>query len=367
MVATDNPSVSYTRILLVIVLVQWSLFAYVLKFKAQSGVVDGPLESVSVKPREFGCSNASVTPSSLHKSPIHSGAEGVTSSSTLYGGGQQQEQWEGVALVMLHRRPQWYHKRYMVLFQNALANTPITWAIQLIADQDFLENTLKPYHHGLERFLQHPRVVVTFMPPDAGWKPPNVYRQRWIWEQAVGERVLIVSGDGALCANSIKSWSDFDHLDYVGMPWDNMDGIGGSGLNFSLRKRSSMLAALDHPKPERDNSNDSFLIKTLLRINEETGSKYRVASIEETLWFGGNHNVETDEDGAPIQDQKWGPMALAGMQGGLPNRERNFAIGRCPEIKNVFPVISHPDCFSRSGHRHECAESLGFNLTCPTP
>jgi len=327
-----------TKLLLAIVLLQWILFSYLLRLRSEEQR-NSPSTSVSLGSQEDAFTMA------------------VAKNTTAT------QQWEGVAIALMLKRPKWYCKRYNVLIHNALTNIPYTWAVQLFVFEHFFENAILDYHRGLRRLIQrHPRIVVTKLPPHLETKKPTpVLRDRWVWEHVVADRVLTFHGDGVLCANSERYWNDYDHLDYVGVPWDKLNGIGGDGTTHSLRSAKAMLAALDSPHRVKDVRHDTFLISTLLQINQHEGTNYKIASQQETEWFGGTHNLQMSNG---TLDENWGPNVVTGTQADLSQQARNWMIGVCQEIKIIYPSLHHPSCFGARPNPQSCAASLGLPPPC---
>ena len=245
----------------------------------------------------------------------------------------------------------------------AMANIPITWAVQLFVNQKWFEEELLAYHRGLKRLVEsnHPRLIITPLPSDlANLKPRGVVPSKWLWEHAAAERVLLFHGDGTLCSNTKKTWADFDDYHYVGVPWKKFDGRGGSGTEFSLRSRSAMLQALEFRNlsgPE-----DSFFVGTLLEMNKQAGrEKYKIATPQVSQWFAGTADLVAN--GTLVEDPgDWGPMIVSGTQPNLDDAARNWVLGTCPELKVIFPVLHNPNCFGARPNPRACAASLGFEL-----
>lgn len=269
--------------------------------------------------------------------------------------------YDGVAACLMLKRPRWYYKRYNALLHNALSNIPTTWALQLFVDDTFWQKELLVYHRGLPRLLKNPRVKITLLPDGLRNKKPNVvWRDRWIWEHVVADRVLTFNGDGVLCSNSQRSWEDLVGLDYLGVPWS--DGDGGDGTTHSVRLASSMLAALDYKPSGGHRRHDKFLVQTLQEMNRDKGTSYQIANAEQTEWFGGTRNLQYP-NGTLRMDSSWGPMVVTGTQADLSQEARNWIMGVCPEIKAIYPSLHHPACFGARPNETQCAESLGFT-TC---
>lgn len=270
--------------------------------------------------------------------------------------------YDGVAVALMLKRPFWYWKRYNVMMHNVLSNIPQTWALQLFVYDQFWNEVLG-YHRGLRRLVEHPRVHVHLLPEYLKQKKPNVVlKNRFVWEHAIADRVLIFNGDGVLCSNSQASWKDLEDLDYVGLPWDK--GVGGNGATFSLRNRRGMLAAIEFTGRSSAVSQDIFAVETLLAMNQR-GFNYRLADEDQQNLFGGTHNL-VDANGTVVADESWGPLVISGTMGDLPQQARNWAMGKCPEIKQIFPSMHHPSCFGARPNPRLCAEVMGLVQTNET-
>ena len=282
----------------------------------------------------------------------------------------KEQEWDGVAVGLMLRRPKWFYKRYNVMIQNALANTPDSWAVQLLVYQDWFENELLVFHRGIRRLLQsNDRIIVTKIPSEHEKKKPSMLlREVWVWENVVADRVLLFHGDGTFCANSRIQWSDLDEFAYVGVPWNRFEGMGGAGSEYSLRSRKAMLAALYHTPPSGNQREDAYFVSTLLKMNREASSQnlFRIASPNETELFAGTESLLSNgtlrDD---LEDNPWGPLVVSGIQAHLPDRARDWVIGVCPEIKTIFPSLHNPSCFGARPNPIACAASLGFEPPCP--
>jgi hypothetical protein len=267
------------------------------------------------------------------------------------------QEWDGVAVGLMLRRPKWWYKRYNVLIHNAMVNTPETWALQLFVNKEWFEGELLQYHRGLKRLVDshHPRIVITPLPDDLkSLKPKGVLPNTWFWEHVVAERVLLFHGDGTLCSNTKKTWNDFVPYHYVGVPWGNFNGMGGSGTEFSLRSKSAMLAALQE-HPYGGGPEDRYFVSTLMEMNKKAGREvYKIATPEVTQWFAGTDDI-VGENNTLKEDETFGPLIVAGTQAHLTDDQRNWVLGTCPELKSIFPVLHNPHCFGAKPNLEECS------------
>ena len=113
---------------------------------------------------------------------------------------------EGVAATVLFRAPQWFHLRYNVILRNILVNLPNeNWKLQVFINEKWFNRTVLPLHPGLKRLLlDDKRTILTTLPDRLvrkGQRPKDVMVDEWFWESLVADRVMIFSGNGALCGN----------------------------------------------------------------------------------------------------------------------------------------------------------------------
>jgi hypothetical protein len=144
---------------------------------------------------------------------------------------------EGVAITVMLKAPRWFHRRYTAMLHNVLSNIPETWVIQVFSNEAWLEKDVLLLHPGLQRLRSHPRVIWTPMPKEmTKKKPKEIMKSNWLWKSVIAENILTFSGNGALCANSKNTVTDFiAEADYVGVPWGKYNGMGGDGSSHSIR------------------------------------------------------------------------------------------------------------------------------------
>lgn len=289
----------------------------------------------------------------------------------------RQGKYEGVAATLMINTPKWFQRRYSTMIQNVLDNTPPSWAVQIYyvpKGQSQFGLDLNPAIQRMNAI--HDRLIMTEIPNDMvkefGMKKKKFYwASEWMWESMVSDRVLVFSGNGAICSNSKLSLLDgsameiFGQFDYIGTPWRNHNGEGGDG-SISYRNRTAMLHALRDQPFDGNTSEDYYFIKALKAINrkqEETGGDkagtmeathiYRIASKEETQLIGGikTENFRLQEDVGP-------PMIISGTLSNLAHDIRNTVLEMCPEVKRIFPSLHHPGCFGAHPNGDACANSI---------
>uniref|UniRef100_A0A7S2L795 DUF5672 domain-containing protein n=1 Tax=Leptocylindrus danicus TaxID=163516 RepID=A0A7S2L795_9STRA len=179
----------------------------------------------------------------------------------------------------------------------------------------------------------------------------------WFWRNVLAERVLLFSGNGAMCSNakhlSLLDGSAqsrlFDHVDYVGSPWRSFWGAGGDG-SLSYRNRTAMLDAIRHHPNDKLETDGSYFIKTLRDLNQKLGRDvYRIATKEQTQMFAGLDNF--DEESGP-------PMVISGTAPNLGHESRELLLAMCPEIKVIFPALHNPSCFGAKPDGEKCAATI---------
>lgn len=326
------PSWRIVQALLLIVLLQWCLFTYLLY--TQHGNEEN-----------------------IHHSTLSN--EKIASAVSFTQQQQQQQRWDGVAATLALRAPKWFHRRFTFLLENALLNTPETWALQVFYKSDWWNEEILKRHKGMKRVLNNRRVIMTPLPKKFWtWKPKEVYMDEWIWQHMVADRVLLFSGNGILCAHSISSLDDFEGLDYVGVPW--RQGEGGDGSTHSLRNRTAVLEAIPH-YDNKNNAEHVVLIETMKKLNKQTpGRFFRLASINDTLKFGGTEQIMDSTTGILHENyEEYGPpLVVSGTQPQLPWDVREALLMVCPEWKVIFPSLHEPNCFGASLNPDKCAATI---------
>lgn len=268
-------------------------------------------------------------------------------------------EWDGVGVTLMWFAPKWFHRRYTFMVQNAMANLPSTWAIQLVINAPWMERDVFPLHSGLQTLLRSTtysnethynyqprpgaRLLWTPLPPEFTAKPRKQTRPKDImkstifWNSLVAEHVVMFSGNGAFCANggeaagggSGNAWDALKVYDYVGTPWNQYHGKGGDGETHSVRKKSTMLSILEAhpPKDEKDDLPDHrYFAKYLLQNDSGNDDKYKVADAATTQVLGG---IAPDK----------APLVVSGTQSQLDFAARENLLFVCPEVKVIFPSL----------------------------
>lgn len=320
--------------LLLVVLLQWCLLTYVLYLR-HHGSDDGTFSLSIVEPRKKMIQNVKKTSSAkVSASP----------------------QWTGVAVTLALRAPKWFHRRYTVMMDNVLANTPETWAVQIFVHPEWWSDEILTQHRGMQRILASKRVIVTPLPRQFwNMKPKDVMMDAWMWEHMVADRVFHFSGNGVLCAHSIASWDDFDGLDYVGVPWNR--GEGGDGSTHSLRHRHAVLQAIPHYDKSKG-SEYVVLLEALRKLNRDMPGRFRLGDVNKTLKFGGSTLIMDNNTLHEDYEKKGPPLVLSGTHAQLPWNVRDALLGICPEWKVIFPSLHDPNCFGASPNAEQCAATI---------
>jgi hypothetical protein len=269
--------------------------------------------------------------------------------------------YDGVAATLMINSPKWFQRRYTFMINNMLANIPETWALQIFyapVGQSQLGLEINPGILRLNATMD--RVILTEIPVEMiqklGMKRKFYYwTSEWMWDSMVAERVLVFSGNGAICGNANISLLDGSALalltqfDYIGTPWRNLYGIGGDG-SISYRNATAMRNAIKWKAHDGKTSEDYYFIQTLNEMNLKSGTNYRIASKEQTQLFGGISDKLEDND-AP-------PFVIAGTMPRLNHDVRNLVLEMCPEVKTIFPALHNPNCFGAHPNAEECSKHI---------
>ncbi|KAL3937277.1 MAG: hypothetical protein SGBAC_007584 [Bacillariaceae sp.] len=149
------------------------------------------------------------------------------------------------------------------------------------------------------------------------WKPKDIMKSVWIWENMKHENVFLFGGNGALCGNADVSIDQFLGYDYIGAPWQAYGGKGGDGSSHSFRHRSVMLEILKEHPPDDGDQDYKYFLKHM-----KDSPKYKIADRDATIAFGGV------SDGTPL--------LLSGIQSNLNFTTRENILFLCPELKMVL-------------------------------
>jgi len=266
--------------------------------------------------------------------------DSITSSST------------GVAVTLMLHAPKWFARRYPIMLQNALANIPQNWQVQVFVNTRWLEKDVLPLHPGLHRMYgTNPsettswtmdRITWTPIPvKDTRKRPKDIMKSTWFWTNILEENVLMFSGNGAICTNGGSTVEDFLHLDYIGTPsHHHHGGKGGDGSTHSFRHRSVMLSILEQYPPTDDDPDFQYFLKHLDQ------DPYHIADREMTQLFGG------------FQELERAPFLVSGIQSSLNFTMRDNLLNVCPELKAIFPSLHEPGCFGAHPDGPKCRESI---------
>lgn len=231
--------------------------------------------------------------------------------------------------------------------------------VQLFVRPEWWRNEILRLHRGMaNRVMQNPRVIITPLPREYwNMKPKDVMMDEWMWQHMVADRVLMFSGNGVLCAHSIARIQDFDALDYVGAPWRL--GEGGDGSTHSLRNSQAVLYAIPHYDKSKG-AEHAVLVNALQKLNREQPGRFRLASVNETIQFGGASLIMDSKARSLYKDyeERGLPLILSGTQAQLPWNVRDALLGVCPEYKVIFPSLHEPNCFGASLNADKCAATI---------
>lgn len=262
---------------------------------------------------------------------------------------------EGVAATLIFRAPKWFHLRYKVMLDNVLANLPDhrTWKVQVVLNTDWAIKELWPWHPGLVRLLtQDPRVIVSPLPKNmTHFKPKDIVASTWFWNAMAGEKVLLFSGNGAVCGNHpTEIWRRLSDVDFCGVP---SSSPGGDASSHSWRTKRAMQALLNAGV---DATSSKAMAKYLIsQKNPANTTKplFQVAGPELTHLFGGVYNLSSSANGVAHI-----PLVVAGTQSRLTYAERDSLLKHCPELKVIFPSMHEPACFGAHPEPETCRASI---------
>lgn len=149
--------------------------------------------------------------------------------------------YEGVAVTLFLGSPKWFQNRYSMMIGQVLSVIPQNWTVQIFYDPSIKMAVDGISYAGIKRFIQSGHVNLTPLPSEmAKMKKNNLLLSPWLWKNMLAENVLLFGGTSVLCANSPLKLNDFvGKFDYIGAPWNQFNGIGGSG-GLSLRNRTAM-------------------------------------------------------------------------------------------------------------------------------
>ena len=345
-----------TIVLLVIIVVQWVLFTLLLN---RSYVASTGTSSIMHKILGIG---VSLSNDSRRWDKTTSGTDQALTT-----------RLHGVAVTVMYRAPKWFHLRYKVMIDNAIANLPepVTWKVQIFINEKFQnDQNLLEWNPGLVKMFNghHPQVIVTPLPANLTGpknKPKDVVFSSWFWEHVAAERVLLFSGNGAFCGNQLSDvWTKHAllDLDYLGVPSFDFDGVGGDGSSHSLRSRAAMLRITRYRRQNGlssfGNTEDHETLKTMLLMNKKKSDEpyvpFKIASVEQTIAFGGVYDLSNDT----IQGLVRLPLVVAGTQSRLTYAERDSLLKHCPELKVIFPSLHEPACFGAHPNPAACKASI---------
>jgi hypothetical protein len=284
---------------------------------------------------------------------------------------------DGVAVTIMYRAPKWFHLRYKVMIDNAIANLPdaSTWKVQIFVNEVFQnDQNLVQWNPGLVHMFdgRHPRVIVSPLPTNLTGrknKPKDVLFSSWFWDNVAADRVLLFSGNGAFCGNQpFNSWNKYSllDLDYLGVPSFDFDGIGGDGTSHTLRSRTAMRRIVQYRNENKitefKHQEDYETLKAMIEINQKnahladsgTYEPFKIASREQTIAFGGVNDLSNDT----IEGVVRLPLVVAGTQGRLIYAERDTLLKHCPELKVIFPSLHEPACFGAHPNPEICKATI---------
>jgi hypothetical protein len=364
---TPRCSYGWYVCLLSIIALQWLLLTVLLYSRDHQRVVE------SLHPASLNSKQSSLSPGPLESSRDYKIAKQnqpnavlTLSNSTALSNGdisktavemRTRTTFPGVAATIIFRAPRWMYLRYTVMIHNALQNIPADWALQIFINEKWAQKEqLLQWHPGLVRLMKNnPRIIVTPLPARLlQGKPKHILIDPWFWKNMPAEKVLLFSGNGAFCGNHPESvWSMLSATDYCAAPWPRHDGNGGNAGTHSYRNKTAMLEVLKyHQQNSKENGGDVDFVKIMLEMNRLGLSSFRVATVDQTMQFGGASNLSMGDTLTSV------PLAVSGTQAGLTYKERDSLLKHCPELKMIFPSLHEPSCFGAHPVKDTCQATI---------
>ena len=295
------------------------------------------------------------------------------------------ENWEGVAVVVMVFIPQWAHLRYTQMVHNALANIPETWGVQIVYDALWAYSSLFPHHNFLHQsWEEHNRVLrdrdpkghrqrIHWTPipekmvdpqiPMIRHRPKSIVASKWFWQSLKADQVILFNGNGAFCGNHHPLvYEKLKEYDFCGIPV----GSGQQHVSHSYRKRNSMLKVIQYYQETRNKSSvDPDTGYTPLAIMKEMNLKgvghFRWAVPEVSQLFGGTSHLFSSNVTSQAKTSPLMPLVVSGVQSELEQNEREKLLLHCPEAQVMFHSLHHPSCFGASPNRTECQKHVSVD------
>lgn len=265
---------------------------------------------------------------------------------------------EGVFATVLFRAPRWMHLRYTHMVSNAIMNLPSNkWRVQLFLNRPWVNQELLPWHPGLIRLLQDPRVIVTDIPDELlvkGSKPKHVLSSSWLWHAMAGDAVVLFSGNGAFCGNHHGStWNHFvRHVDFCGTPArGGMQDVSTHSFRNRLVMVDAMAYAAQHQMTPT--GTEGAFIRDVLERMQTNGTVIRMGNTKDMELLGGVTNL-TMTNGTLQRI----PLLVSGTHAAMAWHERDSLLKHCPELKMIFPSMHEPACFGAHPNPAVCQQSI---------
>jgi hypothetical protein len=359
--------------LLLIIALQWLLLTVLLYSRDRQGVQVESLHdnSASINSKENFLSSGQLKSSRDYKIALQNQPNAVfefsNSTATVLSNGDtpatatdtETRKFPGVAATIIFRAPRWFYLRYTLMIHNALQNIPADWALQIFINEKWVEKEgLLDWHPGLVRLMNsenNPRVIVTPLPEYLlQGKPKQIMVDPWFWKTMVADKVLLFSGNGAFCGNHPESvWSMLPTTDYCAAPWSRHDGNGGNAGTHSYRNRTAMLQVLQHHEENNKGSGgDVDIVKEMLDMNLKGLSSFRVASVDQTMQFGGASNLSVGDALPSVR------LAISRTKANMLYKQRDSLLKHCHELKRIFPSLHEPSCFGAHLVKDTCQATI---------
>lgn len=268
--------------------------------------------------------------------------------------------YAGTAVTLFLGSPKWFQNRYSMMINLMVASLPPDWMVQIYYLPRNRMSREAVNYPGVRKQIKKGFVELVPIPDEyRKMKRKEIMLLPWLYRQMKSDKVLFFGGTSVLCSNSNYDLdNDFDRYDYIGSPWNDFNGVGGSGA-ISLRNRTAMLNILENmdEPPEMGKKEDFFLVEKLLGGNSTSVEGNRLASRADSLQFGISDSIKSFSD-LGITTEHPDFMTAQGTLAALSDEERNTAIEFCPELKLFFPVLHSPNCFGANPKPLHCFKFL---------
>jgi hypothetical protein len=141
--------------------------------------------------------------------------------------------------------------------------------------------------------------------------------------------------------------------DYCAAPRSRHDGNGGNAGTHSYLNGTAMLQVLQHHEENNKGSGgDVDIVKAMLNMNLKGLSSFRVASVDQTMQFGGASNLSVGDALPSVR------LAISGTKANMLYKQRDSLLKHCHELKRIFPSLHEPSCFGAHLVKDTCQATI---------